>query len=65
MENVASTIDFSGLITAFQGVVTPAQLLTILASAIGVGASFVLMWFGVRKITKVFTKAFTNGKLSA
>ena len=65
MENVASSIDFSGLITAFQGIVTPAQLLTILASAIGVGGTFILMWFGVRKITKIFRNAFTKGKLSA
>lgn len=60
---VATTPDFSGLITALQTAITPAQLLTILASVVGVGMGFLLMWFGVRKIVKIFTSALQRGKL--
>lgn len=58
-----STIDFSSFITALTGAVTPEQILTILASVIGVGMGFVLMWFGVKKIIKMFKSAFENGKI--
>ena len=44
--------------------ITPAQLVTILAAIIGVGMSFVLMWFGVRKLVSIFKKAVTRGKIS-
>ena len=63
LDGTVSTPDFSGLITALQAAITPAQLLTILASVIGVGIVFVLMWFGVRKIVKGFTAALERGKL--
>lgn len=63
LEDAVTTPDFSGLISAFQTAITPAQLLTILGSVIGVGMLFVLMWFGVRKLTKIFTTALERGKL--
>lgn len=63
LDEVVSTPDFSGLITALQTAITPAQLLTILGTVVGVGMSFVLMWFGVRKIIRVFTSALQRGKL--
>ena len=56
------SIDFSGLITALTTAITPAQLLSILSSVVGVGMGFVLMWFGVRKITRMFTSALSSGK---
>lgn len=62
---VTETMDFSALITALQGVVTPAQLIAILASVVGVGAGFVLMWFGVRKISSMFQTALFKGRLRA
>ena len=63
MENVSNVPDFSGVISALNSAITPAQLLTILASIIGVGMAFVLMWFGVRKLIKIFTTALQRGKL--
>ena len=45
--------------------ITPAQIVAILASIIGVGMTFVLMWFGVRKLISIFRKAVTKGKISA
>ena len=61
---VASSVpDFSGLITALTSSITPAQLLSVLVQIIGVGMAFVLMWFGVRKLIKIFTTTLKNGKL--
>ena len=45
--------------------ITPAQIVTVLAGIIGVGMTFVLMWFGVRKLISIFRKAVTKGKISA
>ena len=61
----ASGLDLSGLQTALTSAITPQQLLTVLASIIGVGMGFVLMWFGVRKLIKIFSNAFQKGKISA
>lgn len=57
------TIDFSGFITALTSAITPAQVLGVLASVVGVGAGFVLMWTGVRKVAGAFTSAVTSGRL--
>lgn len=43
--------------------ITPAQLVAILASIVGVGMAFVLMWFGARKLKQIFTNAVTKGKI--
>lgn len=55
--------DLSAFITALTGSITPAQVLTILASIIGVGMTFFLMWLGVRKGVKIFTQAVANGRI--
>lgn len=57
----AETLDLSSFITALTGSITVSQVLTILASIIGIGMTFVLMWFGVRKSISIFMKAFKNG----
>ena len=44
---------------------TPAQIVAVLSGIIGVGMTFVLMWFGVRKLISIFKKAVTKGKISA
>lgn len=63
-DDVVSTLpDFSTFISTLQGSITPAQLLTVLGSVVGVGITFVLMWFGVRKISSAFVSAVMNGKL--
>ena len=68
MENAAA-VDFGTMLdpikTAVTTAVTPAQIVGIIASVIGVGLVFVLMWFGVRKLISIFTKAVTKGKISA
>lgn len=65
MENtVSSALNFTPINTALTSAVTPAQIITIIASVIGVGMTFVLMWFGVRKLVSIFKKAVTKGKIS-
>lgn len=58
-----SAVDFSGFITSLTSAITPSQLLAILATVVGVGMGFVLMWFGVRKIINLFTSALRNGNI--
>lgn len=60
--NVASVIE--PLKTALVGSITPAQLVAKLAGIVGVGMTFVLMWFGARKLKQIFTQAVTKGKIS-
>lgn len=62
MNDIASVV--APLQTALVASITPAQIVTVLASIIGVGMGFVLMWFGVRKLVSIFKKAVTKGKIS-
>ena len=62
MENMATTI--APLMTALTDSITPGQIIAVLASIIGVGMTFVLMWFGARKLLSIFKKAVTKGKIS-
>ena len=62
MATMAETI--KPLMDALVASITPAQIITVLASIIGVGMTFVLMWFGARKLVSIFKKAVTKGKIS-
>lgn len=63
--NVTSMVDvIEPLTTAVTSSITPAQIIAILAGVVGVGMTFVLMWFGVRKLISIFRKAVTKGKIS-
>lgn len=59
----STAIDFAGYITALTESITVAQVLTVLASVVGVGMSFFLMWLGVRKATRGFTTAVSTGRI--
>lgn len=63
MESSTQAIDFSGYITALTGSISVAQVLTVLASVVGVGMVFFLMWLGVRKATRAFTSAVASGRI--
>ena len=63
MANMTEVIE--PLSTALKASITPAQIVAVLAGIIGVGMTFVLMWFGVRKLISIFKKAVTKGKISA
>lgn len=62
MNDIATTL--APLQTALVGSITPVQIVAVLAAIIGVGMTFVLMWFGVRKLVSIFKKAVTKGKIS-
>ena len=59
----AVSIDFSTFITALTGSITPAEILTVLGSVIGVGMAFFLMWLGVKKAVRAFTTAVSTGRI--
>lgn len=63
MEGATNAIDFTSYITALTGTITPAQVLTVLGSVVGVGMIFFLMWLGVRKATRGFTTAVATGRI--
>ena len=62
MTDMANTI--APLKEALVASITPAQIVAVLAAMVGVGMTFVLMWFGVRKLISIFKKAVTKGKIS-
>lgn len=61
MDTMATTLQ--PLITAMTSSITPGQIVTVLAAIVGVGMTFVLMWFGARKLKSIFTAAVTRGKI--
>lgn len=61
METMATTLQ--PLITAMTSSITPGQIVAVLAAIVGVGMTFVLMWFGARKLKSIFTAAVTRGKI--
>lgn len=60
-DNLANLV--KPLMDALVASITPAQLITILAAIVGCGMTFVLMWFGARKLKTIFTNAVTRGKI--
>ena len=60
---VASAVDLSGFVTALTSSITTTQVLTVLASVVGIGMAFFLMWLGVRKAVKAFTSAVASGRI--
>lgn len=61
--DTSTAIDFSGYITALTSSISVTQVLTVLASVVGVGMVFFLMWLGVRKATRGFTSAVATGRI--
>lgn len=62
-ETTSVVPDLKPLLDALKGAITPEQLLAIIASIVGVGIGFVLMWFGVRKAVNAFTSAVFAGRI--
>lgn len=57
------SLDFAPVITALTSAVTPAQIIALLASVIAFGIPFVFMWFGIRKVIKIFRSAVMGGSI--
>lgn len=62
-ETGTNAIDFTGFLSALTNAITTSQVLAVLASVIGVGMAFFLMWLGVRKATRAFTSAVSSGRI--
>lgn len=50
--------------TALSTAVTPADIITLLGTVVGAGIGFVLVWFGARKLIRVFMGSLKKGKMS-
>lgn len=59
-----NTLDFSPVITALTSAVTPAQIISLVASIVAFGIPFVFMWFGMRKVIKIFRSAVMGGRIT-
>lgn len=57
-------LDFSPIITSLTSAVTPAQIITLVASIVAFGIPFVFMWFGMRKVIKIFRSAVMGGHIT-
>lgn len=67
MESTASAVsslDFSPIITALTSAVTPADIITLVAAIVAFGIPFVFMWFGMRKVIKIFRSAVMGGRIT-
>ena len=47
-----AALDFSPIVTALTSAVTPAQIITLVASIVAFGIPFVFMWFGMERLLK-------------
>lgn len=61
--SIGAEVDLSTFTSALTGSITPAEILTILGSVVGVGMAFFLMWLGVRKAIGAFSNAVKTGKI--
>lgn len=63
-QTAVTAIDVSAIQTALTGAISPEQIVTLLATAIGAGIGLVLVWFGARKLVSVVMSALKKGRLS-
>ena len=59
-----ANLDFDPVVTALTTAVTPTQIITLVASIIAFGIPFVFMWFGLRKVIKIFRSAVMGGRIT-
>lgn len=66
MENTTTiaSVDLSPVTTALTSAITPASIVNLLGTIVAYGIPFVLMWFGVRKVIKIFRAAVMGGKIT-
>lgn len=62
--NAMGSLDFTPVITALTTAVTPAQIITLIAGIIAFGIVYVFMWFGMRKVIKIFRSAVLGGRIT-
>lgn len=60
----STAINIGAFTEALTTAVAVSDVVTLLASIVGIGMGFVLMWFAVRKAYRMFISALTRGKAS-
>ena len=58
-----ASLDFQPIITALTSAVTTADIVGLLAKIVAFGIPFVFMWFGIRKVIKIFRSAVMGGSI--
>lgn len=61
--SAVASLDLSPIITALTSAVTPADIITLVATIVAFGIPFVFMWFGMRKVIKIFKSAVMGGHI--
>lgn len=58
-----SVTELAQITSAITDVISVTDIVTLIASILGVGAVFVLMWFGIRKGKSTVLNAIKNGRI--
>lgn len=62
LEGEVATPDYQVVINELTGTFTSTALADILKFSVGAVAGLVLFWWAVRKVSRIFIRAFTKGK---
>lgn len=58
-----SNLDFTPIVSAVTGSISPLDIIKLIAMTITAGMSFVLAWFGIRKVKGALKTAIFKGKI--
>lgn len=58
-----STVDFSAVTSALSSSFSVSEIVAIIAAVLGAGCSFVILWWGSRKLVNNIITAFQKGKV--
>lgn len=56
---------YTAIITALQAALSTSGLTAILTAGLTASLAFVIFWFGVRKVMRIFMAGFRKGRASA
>lgn len=62
-EGTTATTDFTPITDALSTTFTVGEIASVIGTIIGTGVSFVLLWWGARKLVRAIIGAFKSGKL--
>lgn len=63
LTSATSTLDFTPITNALSSAISSEEIITIIATGLGVAASFVVLWWGSRKLVGMIMSAFKSGKI--
>lgn len=59
-----ATGTYQDIITALQSSLTSTNITSVIVAGLTASVTFVLLWFGVRKVVRIFMAGFRKGKVS-